>query len=49
MIFFLAKGLGPEIITFLKLIAILAPLNIIGIIILLKKIEKKDPNRIRWK
>ncbi len=41
--------LGPEIKIFLFLVAILGPLCIIGVVLLLKTIEKKSPERIRWK
>ena len=42
-------GLDPATKTFIVLVAILGPLAIAGVIFKLKKIEKNDPQRIRWK
>tara|TARA_Y100001968_G_C19036856_1_gene562522 strand:- start:126 stop:272 length:147 start_codon:yes stop_codon:yes gene_type:complete len=42
-------GLDPAITTFLALATIVGQLAIMGVIFLLKKIEKEDPERIRWK
>ncbi|ABX08732.1 hypothetical protein [Prochlorococcus marinus] len=42
-------GLAPSIKTFIAVVAILGPLSIAGIILFLKKIEQKRPDRIRWR
>ena len=42
-------GLDSSIKTFIAVVAILGPMSIAGIIVLLKKIEKKSPDRIRWR
>tara|TARA_Y100001968_G_scaffold299043_1_gene309377 strand:- start:412 stop:558 length:147 start_codon:yes stop_codon:yes gene_type:complete len=42
-------GLDPVIKTFITFAAIIGPIAIAGIILLLKKIETKEPRRIRWK
>ncbi len=41
--------LDPAIKTFIGIVALAGPLSIAGVIFLLKKIEKTDPDRIRWK
>ncbi len=41
--------LDPAIKTFIGIVAIAGPLSIAGVIFFLKKIEKDDPERIRWK
>ena len=41
--------LDPAIKTFIGVVAIVGPLSIAGVILLLKKIEKDHPDRIRWK
>tara|TARA_B100001250_G_C19124441_1_gene496786 strand:+ start:135 stop:341 length:207 start_codon:yes stop_codon:yes gene_type:complete len=41
--------LDPAIKNFIGIVAIAGPLSIAGVIFLLKKIEKTDPDRIRWK
>ena len=41
--------LDPAIKTFISVVAILGPLSIVAVILLLKKIEKDNPERIRWK
>ena len=41
--------LDPAIKTFMGIVALAGPLSIVGVIFLLKKIEKDDPERIRWK
>ncbi len=41
--------LDPSIKIFISLAAIAGPLSILGIILLLKKIEKNNPERIRWR
>ena len=41
--------LDPAIKIFVGVVTLIGPLSIAGIIFLLKKIEKNDPDRIRWK
>ena len=41
--------LAPLIKTFIQLVFIIGPLCIAGVVMLLKKIEKDNPDRIRWK
>ena len=41
--------LDPAIKTFIGIVTVAGPLSIAGVILLLKKIEKNDPDRIRWK
>ena len=41
--------LAPLIKTFLEVVIIIGPLSIVGVILLLKNIEKDNPDRIRWK
>ena len=41
--------LDPAIKTFIGIVALAGPLSIAGVIYLLKKIEKDNPERIRWK
>ena len=41
--------LGPEIKAFIGVMAVVGPLAIAGLIFLLKKIEKQDPSKIRWR
>ncbi len=41
--------LAPLIKTFIEVVIIIGPLSITGVILLLKKIEKDNPNRIRWR
>ena len=41
--------LDPLIKTFIEVVIIIGPLSILGVIFLLKKIEKDNPDRIRWK
>ena len=41
--------LAPLIETFIEVVIIIGPLTIAGVILLLKKIEKDNPDRIRWK
>ena len=41
--------LGPEIKLFLIAVAVTGPLAIIALILILKRIEKIDPERIRWR
>ena len=42
-------SLAPLIQTFIEVAFIIGPLSIVGVILLLKKIEKDNPDRIRWK
>tara|TARA_Y100001968_G_scaffold183133_1_gene167772 strand:+ start:42053 stop:42199 length:147 start_codon:yes stop_codon:yes gene_type:complete len=42
-------GLDPAIKTFIYLALMIGPLTITGLVFLLKKIEKENPRRIRWK
>ena len=41
--------LAPLIKTFVEVAIIIGPLTIVGLILLLKEIEKDNPERIRWK
>tara|TARA_B100000945_G_C20075043_1_gene454210 strand:- start:196 stop:360 length:165 start_codon:yes stop_codon:yes gene_type:complete len=41
--------LDPLIKTFIEVVIIIGPLSIAGVILLLKKIEKNNPDRVRWK
>ncbi len=41
--------LDPAIKTFIGIVVLAGPLSIAGVIFLLKKIEKDNPDRIRWK
>ncbi len=41
--------LGPEIKIFIMSVLIVGPLCIIGILLLLKKIQNANPERIRWR
>ena len=41
--------LDPAIKIFIGVVALAGPLSIAGVVFLLKKIEIKDPDRIRWK
>ena len=41
--------LDPLIKTFIEVVIIIGPLSMTGVILLLKKIEKENPDRIRWK
>jgi len=41
--------LAPLIQTFIEVAIIIGPLSIVVVILLLKKIEKDNPDRIRWK
>ena len=42
-------ALDPLIKTFIEVVIIIGPLSLGGVILLLKKIEKDNPDRIRWK
>ena len=41
--------LDPLIKTFIQAAFVIGPMSIVGVILLLKKIEKDHPERIRWK
>ena len=41
--------LDPLIKTFIEFVIIIGPLTLAGLILLLKKIEKDNPDRVRWK
>lgn len=45
--FFIA--LSSEIKLFIELSAIIGPLAILGVVLLLKRIEKDNPEKIRWR
>jgi len=45
----LFAALDPLIKTFIQVVLVIGPLSILGVILLLKKIEKDKPDRIRWK
>ena len=42
-------ALDPLIKIFIEVVIIIGPLSITGVILLLKKIEIDNPDRIRWK
>ena len=42
-------ALGPEIKLFLEVVAIAGPLAIGVLVIIIKRIEKENPDRIRWR
>ena len=41
--------LDPLIKTFMQLALVIGPLSLVGLVLLLRKIEKDHPERIRWK
>ena len=41
--------LDPLIKNFIEVVIVIGPLSIVGVIALLKKIAKDNPDRIRWK
>ena len=41
--------LNPLIKTFIQVSLVIGPLSLVGVIMLLKKIEIDNPDRIRWK
>ena len=47
--FHLFATLDSLIIKFIEVVIVVGPLSIAFMILLLKKIEKNDPDRIRWK
>tara|TARA_Y100001968_G_C19402762_1_gene741948 strand:- start:170 stop:316 length:147 start_codon:yes stop_codon:yes gene_type:complete len=42
-------GLDPKIKFFIGAVAIFGPLAIAGLVLLLKNIQRENPERIRWK
>ena len=41
--------LDPLIKTFMQVALVIGPLSLVGLVFLLRKIEKDHPERIRWK
>ena len=41
--------LDPLIKTFMQVTLVIGPLSLVGLVLLLRKIEKDHPERIRWK
>ncbi len=41
--------LDPLIKTFIQVTLVIGPLSLVGLVLLLRKIEKDHPERIRWK
>ena len=41
--------LDPLIKTFMQVALVIGPLSLLGLVFLLRKIEKDHPERIRWK
>ncbi len=41
--------LDPLIQTFMQVALVIGPLSLVGLVLLLRKIEKNHPERIRWK
>tara|TARA_Y100001968_G_scaffold134454_1_gene122656 strand:+ start:275 stop:487 length:213 start_codon:yes stop_codon:yes gene_type:complete len=41
--------LDPLIKTFIQVALVIGPLSLVGVILLLRKIEKDHPERIRWR
>ena len=41
--------LDPLIKNFVQVLLVIGPLSLVGVVLLLKKIEKDYPERIRWK
>ena len=41
--------LDPLIQTFMQVALVIGPLSFVGLVLLLRKIEKDHPERIRWK
>ena len=41
--------LDPLIKTFIKVALVFGPLSLVGVVLILRKIEKDHPERIRWK
>ena len=41
--------LDPLIKTFMEVALVIGPLSLVGVVLILRKIEKDHPERIRWK
>ena len=41
--------LDPLIKTFIQFALVIGPLSLVGVVLILRKIEKDHPDRIRWK
>ena len=41
--------LDPLIKTFIQVAFVIGPLSLVGVVLILRKIEKDHPERIRWK
>ena len=41
--------LNPLIKTFIQFTLVIGPLSVVGVVLILRKIEKDHPERIRWK
>ncbi len=41
--------LDPLIKTFIQVALVIGPLSLVGVVLILRKIEKDHPKRIRWK
>ena len=41
--------LDPLIKIFMQVVLVIVPLSLVGVVLILKKIEKDHPERIRWK
>ncbi len=41
--------LDPLIQTFMQVALVIGPLSLVGLVLLIRKIEKDHPERIRWK
>tara|TARA_Y100001934_G_scaffold48412_1_gene58826 strand:+ start:233 stop:445 length:213 start_codon:yes stop_codon:yes gene_type:complete len=41
--------LDPLIKTFMQVALVIGPMSLVGLVLLLRKIEKDHPERIRWK
>ena len=41
--------LDPLIKTFIQVALVIGPLSLVGVVLILRKIEKNHPERIRWK
>ena len=41
--------LGPSIKNFIQVVLVIGPLSVVGLLLLLRKIEKDNPERIGWR
>ena len=41
--------LDPVMKTFIQVALVIGPLSLLGVVLILRKIEKDNPERIRWK